>query len=168
LSADPDRISYIRRHNLRHVSGDRHDSVRKFEAYDKEYRRFHIAGGFISERKVGLYYCLFNLFCLSMFTVPVVNNLGMLWVAIEMTTLVSAFLVGFYNNKGSVEAAWKYIIICSVGIIFALLGTILFYYALTSATGINFQLRVPFNLSLIFDSNSSLDMLVFSSIRLII
>jgi len=61
--------------------------------------------------------------------VPAVNNLGMLWVAIEMTTLISAFLVGFYNSKESVEAAWKYIIICSVGIIFALLGTILFSYA---------------------------------------
>ncbi|MDD5596149.1 MAG: proton-conducting transporter membrane subunit, partial [Candidatus Omnitrophica bacterium] len=60
--------------------------------------------------------------------------LGMLWVAIEMTTLISAFLVGFYNTKQSVEAAWKYIIICSVGIIFALLGTILFSYAF-SITG---------------------------------
>ena len=46
-----------------------------------------------------------------------------------MTTLVSAFLVGFYNTKESVEAAWKYIIICSMGIVFALLGTILFAYA---------------------------------------
>jgi len=83
----------------------------------------------ISEKKAGVYYLLFNLFCLSMFIVPAVDNLGMLWVAIEMTTLISAFLVGFYNSKESVEAAWKYIIICSVGIIFALLGTILFSYA---------------------------------------
>ncbi|MBI3990690.1 MAG: hydrogenase 4 subunit F, partial [Candidatus Omnitrophica bacterium] len=59
-----------------------------------------------------------------------------LWVAIEMTTLISAFLVGFYNTKNSVEAAWKYIIICSVGIIFALLGTILFSYAFSASDGI--------------------------------
>ncbi|MCX5678606.1 MAG: hydrogenase 4 subunit F [Candidatus Omnitrophica bacterium] len=85
----------------------------------------------ISKRKAGIYYLLFNLFCFSMFLVPALNNLGMLWVAIEMTTLISAFLVGFYNTKKSVEAAWKYIIICSVGIIFALLGTILFSYALS-------------------------------------
>lgn len=52
-----------------------------------------------------------------------------------MTTLVSAFLVGFYNTKPSVEAAWKYIIICSVGIIFALLGTMLFYYAFSLSGG---------------------------------
>ncbi len=83
----------------------------------------------ISGKKARFYYLLFNLFCFSMFCVPAVNNLGMLWVAIEMTTLISAFLVGFYNSKESVEAAWKYIIICSVGITFALLGTILFSYA---------------------------------------
>lgn len=90
----------------------------------------------ISGRKAKIYYVLFNLFCFSMFLVPALNNLGMLWVAIEMTTLISAFLVGFYNNKESVEAAWKYIIICSVGIIFALLGTILFSYAFSLSGGI--------------------------------
>ena len=56
----------------------------------------------ISERKSRLYYLLFNLFCLSMFLVPALNNLALLWVAIEMTTLISAFLVGFYNTKESV------------------------------------------------------------------
>ena len=76
---------------------------------------------------------LFNLFSLSMFLVPMVTNLAMIWVAIEMTTLTSAFLVGFYNTKASIEAAWKYIIICSVGIIFALFGTIVFYYAASHA-----------------------------------
>ncbi len=85
--------------------------------------------GKLSTKKVKIYYVLFNLLCLAMLFAPAANNLGMLWVTIEMTTLVSAFLVGFYNSKESVEAAWKYIIICSVGIIFALLGTILFSYA---------------------------------------
>jgi len=94
----------------------------------------------ISGRKARGYYLLFNLFCCSMFFVPALDNLGMLWVAIEMTTLISAFLVGFYNTKKSVEAAWKYIIICSVGIIFALLGTILFSYAF-SISGISKSLN---------------------------
>jgi len=97
--------------------------------YSIGYIKKDIEKGIISEKKARIYYLLFNLFCCSMFFVPSVNNLGMLWVAIEMTTLISAFLVGFYNKKESVEAAWKYIIICSVGIIFALLGTILFSYA---------------------------------------
>ncbi|MCX5669055.1 MAG: hydrogenase 4 subunit F [Candidatus Omnitrophica bacterium] len=97
--------------------------------YSVGYIKKDINIGAISEKKARTYYLLFNLFCCSMFFVPAVNNLGMLWVSIEMTTLVSAFLVGFYNKKESVEAAWKYIIICSVGITFALLGTILFSYA---------------------------------------
>lgn len=92
--------------------------------------------GTISDRKAGIYYVLFNLFSFSMFCVPALDNLGMLWVAVEMTTLISAFLVGFYNTKKSVEGAWKYIIICSVGIIFALLGTILFSYALSMGGGL--------------------------------
>lgn len=104
--------------------------------YSISYIKKDVEAGVISERKAGFYYGLFNLFCFSMFFVPAVNNLGMLWVAIEMTTLISAFLVGFYNSKKSVEAAWKYIIICSMGIIFALLGTILFSYAFSLSAGI--------------------------------
>ena len=85
----------------------------------------------ISPSQPRTYYLLFNLFSFSMYLVVLVNNLGFLWIAIEMTTLASAFLVGFYNNKHSVEAAWKYIIICSVGISLALLGTILFYFTVS-------------------------------------
>jgi hydrogenase-4 component F len=92
--------------------------------------------GDISEKKAKAYYLLFNLFSLSMFFVPVVNSLGMVWVGIELTTLASAFLVGFYNKKTSLEAAWKYIIICSVGIILALFGTIIFYYTASTHAGI--------------------------------
>jgi len=91
----------------------------------------------MSERKAKAYYALFNLFTLTMLSVPVVSNLGMVWVAIEMTTLVSAFLVGFYNRKESIEAAWKYIIICSVGITLALFGTILFYYTASRDGGVS-------------------------------
>ncbi|MFA5144497.1 MAG: hydrogenase 4 subunit F [Candidatus Omnitrophota bacterium] len=97
--------------------------------YSIGYINKDIHKGMVSEKKAKVYYVLFNLFCFSMLFVPALNNLGMLWAAIEMTTLISAFLVGFYNSKESVEAAWKYIIICSAGIILALLGTILFSYA---------------------------------------
>lgn len=97
--------------------------------YSVAYIKNDVARKEITVRKAQFYYLFFNLFCLSMFLVPAVNNLGLLWVAIEMTTLISAFLVGFYNSKESLEAAWKYLIICSAGIVFALLGTILFYYA---------------------------------------
>ena len=79
------------------------------------------------------YYILFNLFASTMLMVPLLDNLGAMWVAVELTTLVSAFLVGYYNTKTSVEAAWKYLIICSVGITLALLGTVFFYYAAQTA-----------------------------------
>jgi hydrogenase-4 component F len=104
--------------------------------YSAGYIRRDMERGRMAEKNAGIYYALFNLFCFSMFLVPAVNNAGVMWVAVEMTTLISAFLVGFYNTKESVEAAWKYIIICSVGIIFALLGTILFVYAFSQAGGI--------------------------------
>ena len=72
-----------------------------------------------------------------MFLVTLVSNLGLMWVCVEMTTLASAFLVGFHTTKKAIEAAWKYVIICSVGIVLALIGVILFYYALNTGTGAN-------------------------------
>lgn len=82
-----------------------------------------------------VYYGLLHLFTASMLLVPISDNLGILWVAVEATTLSSAFLVGFHRHRHSVEAAWKYVILCSVGIAFAFLGTILLYYAGTRAGG---------------------------------
>lgn len=90
----------------------------------------------MSPRRAGLYFHLFNLFSLAMLLVPLLDNLAIMWIAIEMTTLISAFLVGFHNVKESVEAAWKYIIICSVGITFALLGVIFFYYTSSKDAGV--------------------------------
>ncbi|MDD4600102.1 NAD(P)H-quinone oxidoreductase subunit 2, chloroplastic [bioreactor metagenome] len=79
------------------------------------------------------YYFLFNIFCFTMISVLVVENLGLMWVAIEATTLASALLVAFYFSRAAIEAAWKYVMICTVGICLALLGTILLYYAQVSA-----------------------------------
>lgn len=90
----------------------------------------------ISIRKAHTYFQLFNLFSFTMLIVPLLNNLALVWIAIEMATLISAFLVGFHNVKESIEAAWKYIIICSVGIAFALFGIILFYYTSSKDAGV--------------------------------
>ncbi len=57
------------------------------------------------------------------------NNLGFLWIGTEATTLATAFLVAFYERESSIEAAWKYVIICSVGIALALFGIILTYFS---------------------------------------
>ncbi len=66
----------------------------------------------------------FNLFHFSMLLVPMVDNLVILWVLITFTTVVSAPLIGFRRDQRAQEAAWKYIMISSSGIVFALLGTI--------------------------------------------
>jgi hydrogenase-4 component F len=75
------------------------------------------------------YYTLTPLFVCAMLLVPLANNLGVMWVAIEATTLASVFLVTFYGKVTSLEAAWKYAIIGGVGLSMALFGTVLAYYA---------------------------------------
>lgn len=74
-------------------------------------------------------YALFSAFALTILVSAVMNNAGLYWIAIELTTLVSTFLVGFERVAESIEAAWKYIIVVSAGISLALLGTVLFYWS---------------------------------------
>ena len=81
------------------------------------------------------FYALFAAFALSMFLAPAQNNPGLYWIAIDLTTIVSAFLVGFQRAPESIEAAWKYIVIVSAGLGLALLGTVLFYWAGTFVLG---------------------------------
>lgn len=83
----------------------------------------------ITRRQLHRYYYLFHLFIFTMLLVTFSNNMGILWIALEATTLVSALLVGLYAKPEAVEAAWKYLILCSVGISIGLLGTILTYYS---------------------------------------
>lgn len=75
------------------------------------------------------YYALTPLFVCSMLLVALANNLGVMWVAIEATTLASVFLVTFYGKATSLEAAWKYAIIGGVGLSMALFATVLAYYS---------------------------------------
>ncbi|CAN7702719.1 hydrogenase 4 subunit F [Caballeronia sp. LjRoot34] len=75
------------------------------------------------------FYALFALFAATMICGPIMNNIGVYWIAIELTTLVSTFLVGFERGREAIEAAWKYIIVVSAGISLALLGTVLLYWA---------------------------------------
>jgi hydrogenase-4 component F len=75
------------------------------------------------------YYSLTPLFVSAMMLVALANNLGVMWVAIEATTLTSVFLVTFYGKNTSLEAAWKYAIIGGVGLSMALFATVLVYYA---------------------------------------
>jgi hydrogenase-4 component F len=78
-------------------------------------------------RDRGRYWALMLWFVGGLLIVPLFDNLGLLWVAIEATTVVSALLVGFARTPAAIEAAWKYLILGSVGIGFALLATLLAY-----------------------------------------
>ncbi len=81
------------------------------------------------------FYAMFAGFALSILVGPMMNNAGLYWIAIEVTTLISTFLVAYEHEATSIEAAWKYIIVVSGGISIALLGTILFYWSGTFALG---------------------------------
>ncbi len=70
-----------------------------------------------------------NLFAWAMAMAPVVNNLGLLWVAIEVSTVVTALLVSIEGTDGAIEAAWKYIVLATLGLGLSLLATVLIYHA---------------------------------------
>jgi hydrogenase-4 component F len=90
----------------------------------------------ISPPRLRRYAFFFHLFLFTMLLTVLSNNLGVMWIAIEGTTLASAFLVNVDDKKSSIEAAWKYLILCSVGIALALFGIILVYYsAIAQAAG---------------------------------
>ncbi len=79
--------------------------------------------------QVKLYFSLISLFAFSMLAAVFANNTILIWLALETTTLSSTFLVGLYKKKTSVEAAWKYIILCSTGITLGLVGVLLVNYS---------------------------------------
>ena len=85
---------------------------------------------------IAKYYSLLHVFMSIMFIVLCIDNLGLMWVCIEATTLVSALLVAFKFTRLALEAAWKYVMVCTVGICLALLGTIILYYAQLNALGV--------------------------------
>lgn len=85
--------------------------------------------------KLRMFYTLTPLFAFCMYLVVVANNLGVMWVAIESTTLASIFLVTFYGRETSLEAAWKYAMIGGVGLSMALFGTVLTYYSAHQVLG---------------------------------
>ena len=78
---------------------------------------------------------MFQLFTFTMLLALTTNNMGILWVAMEAATLTTVLLVSLYRTAASLEAAWKYFILCGVGIAQALFGTILLYFAAERVLG---------------------------------
>ena len=91
------------------------------------------AAGLLSERRLKQYYALLPVFVLAMVVAVTTDHLGILWIALEATTLATTPLVAIYKKDGAIEAAWKYLLLCSVGISVGLLGVLLLAYAGVSA-----------------------------------
>ncbi len=89
----------------------------------------------VTGSKAAKFYGLLEGFALTMLIAPFMNNPGLYWIAIDFTTIVSAFLVGFEREAESVEASWKYLIVVSSGLSLSLLGIVLFYWAGTFHLG---------------------------------
>jgi hydrogenase-4 component F len=86
------------------------------------------------------FYVGINLFAWSMLAAPLMSSLALLWIAIEVTTVISALLVAIEDTDGASEAAWKYVLIASAGLGLALLATIFAYYAGAQVLGQGYDL----------------------------
>jgi hydrogenase-4 component F len=91
--------------------------------------------GRVTALRMRLYHGMYQVFVFTMLLVLLTNNIGILWVAMEAATLATMLLVSLYRTPASVEAAWKYFILCGVGIAQALFGTILLYLASEKVLG---------------------------------
>ncbi len=91
--------------------------------------------GRLSAAQLRLYHSMYQLFIAAMLVALTTNNMGILWVAMEAATLSTVLLVTLYRTPASLEAGWKYFILCGVGIAQALFGTILLYFAAEKVLG---------------------------------
>jgi hydrogenase-4 component F len=103
--------------------------------YGVGYVRAELDHGHTTTKGARIYGSLVQVFVAAMLTAVLADNLGVLWVAVEATTIATAFLVGHRRTRESLEASWKYVVIGSVGVALAFLGTVLVYFASRHAGG---------------------------------
>jgi hydrogenase-4 component F len=103
--------------------------------FSRPYMRIEQEHGRLSPGRLRLYHAMYQLFSFTMLLALLTNNLGILWVAMEAATLTTVLLVSLYRTPASLEAAWKYFILCGVGIAQALFGTILLFFAAEKLLG---------------------------------
>ena len=103
--------------------------------FSRPYMRVEHHHGRLSVSRLRLYHSMFQMFMCTMLVALSTNNLGILWVSMEAATLTTVLLVALYRTPASLEAAWKYFILCGVGIAQALFGTILIYFAAERVLG---------------------------------
>ena len=103
--------------------------------FSRAYMRVELLHGRLNPARLRLFHGMYQLFTFTMLLALLTNNLGILWVAMEAATLSTVLLVSLYRTAASLEAAWKYFILCGVGIAQALFGTILLYFAAEQVLG---------------------------------
>ncbi|MCF8721274.1 hydrogenase 4 subunit F [Nitrospina gracilis] len=91
--------------------------------------------GRVTPRHLRLYHVMYQLFVFGMLLALTTNNLGVLWIALELATLATVLLVSLYRTPAAISAAWKYFILCGMGIALALFGTILIFSASSEVIG---------------------------------
>jgi hydrogenase-4 component F len=95
-----------------------------------------VAVGNMKPELLRSYFALVHAFVATMIVTVLADNLGVLWIAMEGTTITSAVLIGYHGHHHGLEAAWKYIIVTTIGISFGLFGTVLVYAAYAAAAGV--------------------------------
>jgi len=103
--------------------------------FSRPYMKIERDHGKMTPPRLRLYHSMYQLFGFTMLLALTTNNLGILWVAMEAATLTTVVLVSVYRTAASLEAAWKYFILCGVGIAQALFGTVLLYMAAEKLIG---------------------------------
>jgi len=103
--------------------------------FSRPYMRIEQKHGRLNENRLRLYHASYQIFIAAMLLALTTNNMGILWVSMEAATLATVLLVSLYRTPASLEAAWKYFILCGVGIAQALFGTILLYFAAEKVLG---------------------------------
>jgi len=103
--------------------------------FSRPYMRVERDHGKMTSPRLRLYHSMYQLFSFTMLLALTTNNMGIVWVAMEAATLTTTLLVSVYRTAASLEAAWKYFILCGVGIAQALFGTVLLYMAAEKVIG---------------------------------
>ena len=103
--------------------------------FSRPYMRHELEIGRITARRLRLYHSMYQLFQFGMLLGFTTNNIGVLWVSLELATLATVLLVSLYRTPASIAAAWKYFIICGMGIALALFGTVLIFFTSSTVLG---------------------------------
>jgi hydrogenase-4 component F len=107
--------------------------------FSASYIGHELETGRLTPTYLRFYHAMYQVMMFGMNLALIANNIGLMWVAIELATLATVVMVGIYRTHEALEAAWKYFILASVGIAFALFGTILVYMAALPVVGEGLQ-----------------------------